>query len=334
VTIRDDRELAKAQAALGSLYRAMVSLRSETESAAPHAFAVLAEGPLHEIRRIQTEIDEYTGVARVQVEEAPLWLRLDGPRARWGETPASVLTAFVDAFRKGVQAVAGYNATGRIAGRPPLDLQRACDPEVVAFAPGSFQIGLRLPEPEQLALFTQGVWLHARAGLIEFIAAADWAAASTSSLDELAARFTDMRKRRVVLRALKPFVPRPNGGVDFIELSGSAVPDHRTIRLSQDAAERISHAFESAVSEQEERYEGEIREMDLDRQTFRLRNVPKVEEVACRFGDDLAPIADGLLGKRVRVIGTRTFSTDAAIGPLEVVDLERIEDSTPPSGRT
>lgn len=330
MTIRNDRELAKAQVALGDLYRALASLRSETQSAAPHAFAVLAEGPVYEIRRLQAEIDAYTGAALVHVEAAPIWLRLEGPRARWGETPTSVLTAFIDSFRKGVQAIAGFNATGRTAGRPPLDLQRACDPEVVAFAPGSFQVGMRLPEPEQLALFTQGVWLYAKSGLDEFIAAADWAA-SASSLDELAARFTDMRKRRVVLRALKPLVPRAHGGVDFLEFSGAAVPERRTIRLSQEAARKISDAFESAVSEREERYEGEIREMDLDRQSFRLRNVPVVNEVTCRFGEDLAPVADGLLGKRVRVIGTRAVSTDAVVGPLDVVDVERIEEPGPRS---
>jgi hypothetical protein len=69
--------------------------------------------------------------------------------------------------------------------------------------------------------------------------------------------------------------------------------------------------------------------MDLDRQTFRLRHVPAVNEVRCRFGDDLAPTASTLLGKRVRVIGIRSVSADAAVGFLEVVDLERVEEHSP-----
>ncbi len=331
MTIHDDRALAKAHEALGNLHRALASLRSETAESSPGAFAVLAEGPLHEIHRIQSEIEAYTGADIAQRELAPLWLRLAGRRARWGETPASVLTAFLDTLRKGVQAIAGYNATGRAAGRPPLDLQRACDVELVAFQPGSFQVGMRLPEPEQLQLFAQGFWLHAREALNEFLAVADWAS-SASSLEELSTRFHDTTKRRVVLRALKPFVPRAHGGIDYLELSGSAVPERRTIRLSQEAVQRVSEAFETAISDREERFEGDIREMDLDRQTFRLRNVPTVNEVPCRFGDDLAPTASTLLGKRVRVIGTRSVSTDAAIGPLEVVDLERVEELTVENG--
>ncbi|MCI0418238.1 MAG: hypothetical protein L0312_03275, partial [Acidobacteria bacterium] len=291
------------------------------------AFALLAEGPLHEIRRIQSEIEVYTGADIAQQEQAPLWLRLAGRRARWGETPASVLTAFLDALRKGVQTIAAYNATGRVAGRPPLDLQRACDVELVAFQPGSLRVGMRLPEPEQLEIFAQGYWPRAHEALKEFLVVADWAS-SASSLEELATRFHDISKRRVVLRSLKPFVPRPQGGIDYLELSGAALPERRTIRLSQEAVQRISDAFETAISEREERFEGEIREMDLDRQTFRLRNVPVVNEVPCRYGDDLAPTASVLLGKRVRVIGIRAVSADTAVGFLEVVDLERVQERT------
>lgn len=97
--------------------------------------------------------------------------------------------------------------------------------------------------------------------------------------------------------------------------------------MSQEAVQRISDAIETAISEREERFEGEIREMDLDRQTFRLRNVPQVNEVPCRFGDDLAPTASTLLGKRVRVIGVRTVMADAPVGVLEVVDLEQVEET-------
>ena len=80
------------------------------------------------------------------------------------------------------------------------------------------------------------------------------------------------------------------------------------------------------------RVEGEIREMDLDQQTFRLRKVAQGQEVVCRFGAELTPITPTLLGKRVRIIGVRSSATAAAVGPLDVVDIERVEvsDPTPP----
>jgi hypothetical protein len=325
MSIADDRQLVNAHEALGNLYRALAALRAEYSHANPKAFGILAEGPLEEIRRIRLEIDEYTGFALAEKREAGLWLRLTGGRAKWRETPSSVLTAFLDSFRKGVQTVANYNAHGRVVGRLSASLQEACNFELVAFAPGSFQVGMRLPPPEQLELYESTETIQAREALLDFLRAADWAE-TMRSIEELNIIFPDAPKQRTVLRALKPFVPRPKGGIDAIELYGPAVPDERTIRLSREALQPIRKAFESAISEEEEQYIGDLREMDLDRRSFKLRNVPDAKEVACKYGDDFAAIAETMLGKKVRVIGTRRRTAQARKMPLEIVDIEKHEE--------
>lgn len=321
--IRSETELATAQQALGDLYRALAALRKEFGESNSRGFALLAEGPLHQIAEIQAQIDAYTGAIVARQIHAPLWLRLSGERAQWGETPASVLTAFLDALRKGLQSIAGYNVTGKASGRPTLEIQNACDIEVVDFAPGSFQIGVRLPDPDQASLFSKELPTQAESALEDFLYAAQWAAGSQSVAD-LTSHFRDATKRRVVLRAVKAFVPRSHGGIDFVELSGSAVPGGATLQVSQGAIQAILQALESAVSTHEQSFEGDIREMDLDRQTFRLRNVPEVSEVRCHFGDDLYPLATDLLGKRVRVIGTRQVAPEGDLGALEIVDIEKL----------
>lgn len=184
---------------------------------------------------------------------------------------------------------------------------------------------MRLPEPEQGQLFAGGYWPNAETALQEFLSVAEWAGSSSSGIDDLVDRFAETTKRRVALRALKPFVPRKHGGIDYLELYGPVLLGQRKIHLSQSTTERIADAFESAISEQEERYEGEIREMDLDKQSFRLRNVPLVNEVLCRFGDELVSTSAELLGRRVRVIGVRATSKDGVVGPLDIVDLEKVE---------
>ncbi len=287
--ILTELDLLRAQEALGDLYRALAALRTEIGDSNVPGFALVAEGPLNQIARIQAE------------------------------------TAFLDALRKGLQAITGYNTTGRPLGRPTLEVQSACDIEVVDFGPGSFQIGVRLPEPEQAELFQHGISLNAEKALEEFLYVAHWAATS-SPVNELVSRFQDTTKRRVVLRAVKPFIPRSQGGIEYVELSGSAVLGHETVRVSPTASNAILSALEAAVSTHEERFEGDIREMDLDKQTFRLRHVVGVTEVRCHFSEDLYPLATELLGKRVRVIGTRTVSPDGVRGVLEVVDLEKVEN--------
>lgn len=322
--INSERDLERAHEALGDLYRAIASLRGEIGTTNPATFAILAEGPLHEIERIQSEIEAFTGVSLARLEHAPLWLRLVGRKARWGETSASVLTAFLDALRKGVQSIASYNIIGRIGRRPSAEIQRACDLELVNFVPGSFQVGIRIPEPDQADLFPVPQLPFAETALTEFLSAADWAA-SDSPVDAVVSMFQDAPKRRVALRAVKAFVPRTSGGIDFVELSGSAVPLAHTVHLAPQATHRIVKALETAVSAHEEQHEGEIREIDLDKQTFKLRNVPTLGEVRCHFGDDIYPFAIELLGKRVRVIGMRAPRRGEGRGMLEVGDLEKLE---------
>lgn len=320
MTIRDEKELSKAHEALGNLYRALSTLREEYGEKNPKAFAMLAEGPLQEIRRLTTEIEEYTGAHQVEAEEAQLWLGLKGERAQWKETPTSVLTAFLDALRKGVQAIAGFNVTGRISGRPSLDLQRLCDFELVALHPGSLRIGMRLPETKQQELFKEGQRDEAHVALQEYLQTAKWIS-SNESKEVLSNFFTDPIKRRIVLRAVKPLIPRIGGGIDTLELYGAEVPKREKITLIHAATERVTEALEEAVAENEERYEGDVREMDLDRQSFKLRNVPEVGEVSCKLSEDIGPIAPTYLGKRAKVIGIRKDPNR----PLDVVDIELLE---------
>lgn len=317
MTIYNDEELRRTHDALGDLYRALAALRREYEAARPEAFAVLSEGPLQEIHRLQAEVDEYTGLTSAQSEQAPLWLTVSGERAKWGETPSSVLTAFLDALRRGVQLIAGFELAASPLGRPQLELQRACDFELVAFQPGSLRVGLRLPESGQLTMFEDQPPARAQVALNQYLKGARWAG-STEPVAVLEEGLSDAARRRVVLRAVKLLVPRAGGGVDAVDLSGRAVRDGGSIQLTQAASGRITLALEEALTEEEERYEGDVREMDLDRRTFKLRHVEQVSQVECRFSKDAGALIGTYLGKRVRLIGVRRADTRS----LEVVDIE------------
>ncbi len=51
---------------LGRLYSALASLRRRVEPRNPRNFAILAEGYVDHIRRLQRQLDEYAGVPRVR----------------------------------------------------------------------------------------------------------------------------------------------------------------------------------------------------------------------------------------------------------------------------
>jgi hypothetical protein len=51
---------------LQRMYRALAALRAEVLPANPKLFALMAEGPMEDIRRLQSDIDAYTGLAQAQ----------------------------------------------------------------------------------------------------------------------------------------------------------------------------------------------------------------------------------------------------------------------------
>jgi len=60
--IESDAQLQQAYEALGDLYRALASYRAKILPMNPRNYAVIAAGPLEEIRKIQGEIDAYLGL--------------------------------------------------------------------------------------------------------------------------------------------------------------------------------------------------------------------------------------------------------------------------------
>ena len=62
--IENDEQLQQAYEALGDLYRALASDRAKILPVNPRNYAIIAQGPLVEIRKIQAEIDAYLGLTQ------------------------------------------------------------------------------------------------------------------------------------------------------------------------------------------------------------------------------------------------------------------------------
>lgn len=66
--IQNEAQLKQAVEQIQNLCRALDSLRVEVFPKNPRNFAILAEGPVDEIRKLQTDIDDY--VTRLELVEA------------------------------------------------------------------------------------------------------------------------------------------------------------------------------------------------------------------------------------------------------------------------
>jgi uncharacterized protein YPO0396 len=71
--IANDAQLDQALEQLGRMYRALADLRKEVLPKNRKWFNLMAEGPVDEIRKLQSQIDAYTGLAEVEIagEDAP-----------------------------------------------------------------------------------------------------------------------------------------------------------------------------------------------------------------------------------------------------------------------
>ena len=60
--IENDEQLHQTWEALGDLYRALASYRSKILPINPRNYAIIAQGPLDEIHKLQAEVDEHLGL--------------------------------------------------------------------------------------------------------------------------------------------------------------------------------------------------------------------------------------------------------------------------------
>jgi hypothetical protein len=326
--IRNHDELAQAVEQMARLYRALTTLREEVLPVSPDRYGLLSQGPLDELRRLESAVHEYSGRAVAETQEADVWIRIAGAEVIWPDAPTSVLTNFLDTFRKGVQAATEWMSSGSLAARPTQLLKHACDFRVVGLQPGSLSIGVRIPEPptQTAAGITEET---VREALGRYLTVAAWAGSDLAS-EELGHQIPDAELRRILLTYVKQLSPRPRGTVEVVELYGRAVPQRAPVQLTRDVHRRLDAAIDAASTEQIERHVGEVREIDLDRCTFKLRQV-EVEgtlyEVECEFEPDLYDSAVAALDRRVEVTGVRRVDPGRGrTGRLKVTRLVIVEE--------
>lgn len=322
--IQNDAQLQRTREALIELESSMASLSLKKAAIHPDRFLLMAEPIVDHLRRLRAEIDEYIGVTAVSFAEAPLWLRLQGPGIELEDAPTSILTAMIDILRVGVQAVAEFLHRGSVGARPTAALKQACDFRFAGLAPGSVQVGLRLPEFPNFAAGGDETQAQARQALQLYLQAAAWAG-SQDDMARLEGEIPDSEQRRVVLNQVARLIPRPRGGLELVELSGRAVTGG-SVQLRKEARARVRQAITSTVREHPYTVEGVLREIDLDNRTFIVRDLEGGSETRCALSPDadgLLEIAKAALDYRVAVVGIRQRDpTRRQAVPLQVREID------------
>ena len=322
--ITNDAQLHHVFEQIERMHRVLADLRSDVRPKDPKMYALMVEGPLEEMRRLQAEVDDYAGISIAEDHEVDLWVRIRGVGISWPEAPTSVFSEIIDALRKGIQAVAEHIATGRLTTRPTSEIKEACDLNLIALRPGSLRVGMRLPIEVQPKLGEDRSLVQR--SVSEYLQVAAWSA-SLEDEGALERIIDNPLKRRIVLNALKAIVPRPRGRIDELEISGKSVPFGRPILLLRETRKKINNAIDRTTAEKIETAVGDLREIDLDAMTFILRNVDTSNEIRCSFEEDLRVLAKKALDRRVIVTGSRKIEEGRVpYVKMRVMRLEILDD--------
>jgi|GEM_PF-1275145 len=220
--------------------------------------------------------------------EPSMIVRLEGPEIRRGEIPAAVFLQAAEIAGKGLKPVFDWAARKLRedkGGRPPDWLRGLYGLPAQRFAFGSLEVAFRavdvpperqeslpledreLPSPKEIQ---RDAWQAIREGL-------EWAASG----DEALPGNRDDGKWRAILESIRRMAPPSTGAVNSVEVWGQAVGrEDDPFELDRSAAGRIRNRLTELKKAQEVQlrvFRGLVRDLDLDRLTFIMRDVPDMD---------------------------------------------------------
>jgi len=194
--------------------------------------------------------------------------------------------------------------------------------------PGSVRIGISFPSPfEQKTITGEIIENQVEIAVKKIITGASWAVGlEDKTIEEI---FPKENERHLVLAQIDKLAQSIDGKISTIELKGKYTPKGPII-ITKKASDRIKTAIEKSTPPEKVIEIGIMREIDLDKRHFYLRERPnKKEELHCEYDESLREEAKIGLDKQVKVIGEMYFDKFKKERSLKVekIDIINQEDN-------
>jgi hypothetical protein len=320
--ITNDNELRLTRERLQLAEAALDSLRRDLLPVNEVQYRLFSAAPIELIRSIRDEIDLYLGIA----PDSELVISLEGNGVSLGQTLAGAVTHIIDAFRRGLRLVVGaVDANSRHTGEDQRDewLDRVCDLPLAGVGPGSVRVFLDLPPLE--GPFTAEDDQLLNDAITVLFDGLEWAGQGEDApapLEKL-----HRSARLAILGAVAQLLPPQSGPVERIVYQrrpGGPGKPQRRATLTRQSRQRVQGEMERLAADARfTEAEGVIRQVDLDAQTFVLRERPGDQpDLPCEYASVLADIVKGLLDCRVKVSGLLETSRMTQRSKLEAEAIE------------
>ncbi|WP_112182529.1 hypothetical protein [Paraliobacillus zengyii] len=251
------------------LENALADLKFKLLPDNPEIFKVMSISYVDKIQELRKEIDTFLGVNELKdIEKSDIVIRLKGPEIGYGRAPISVVSSILDETRKGFQNLYSYLNGFKNFRKVPQSILKACDMSLAGMFEGSLQVALQRPS-EQISLFDEDSDFNKTVEL--YLQAASWAS-KNDSIELLKRNIPDDELREVALKSILRLIPKSTKKVNRVHLYGSLVNEN--IYLNKQSRDYIIENLAKKVEdEQILSFEGRVREVDLDKGSFKLREV-------------------------------------------------------------
>lgn len=305
--IADELELGRTRNQLTELETGLSELKRRVYHLNPERFRLMSESYLSEIEMLRGRIDDYLGIREAREAAADFVLKIQSPLLAEGIAPAAVVNSAITGLQRGVQKLGEFLARdsfGVAEGVPSHTLAQEFELEVVAVAAGSFEVGLRMSSAGRIDLPPGSM----REVIRRFREAAAHTSEGDATPEILSELVSDLSSQLQVLRALKEIAP-PRTRKDVTVQLSSRAADAETVTFRPQTRSYIASLIRTRTRHAEET--GDVREVDLDRRTFKIRT--RATTLRCRLSGGREDLLARALGRRVRVAGTAELAPDGSI---------------------
>ncbi|MEY2724272.1 MAG: hypothetical protein RLZZ458_139 [Planctomycetota bacterium] len=337
--IRNNDELKIVREQLARAEAALESLRNDVLPKSRQMYQVMAEPCIDTIVELRGQIDTYLEIVTVP-ESADIVISLEGDRVGLGRTSAAAVTRVIDTFRRGLQSAVEIQESIRrcdTSRRRDRWVEAICDLPLVGTTAGSVRIMLGEPQTQNLFRDEERAAFHQALTLI--FDGLVWADIETSDAVDHPFNTLHPDTKQAMLGLLTRLLPPRTGDIERISFLGrnaESSAGFRRATLTRGSRDRIRRAIEALSTDTKfVELEGVIRSVDLDAQTFALRDrADNQPDLQCEYGSDLEAAVKTSLDCRVIVNGSLETSQKTKKSKLLADSIEFVAEEPATSETT
>lgn len=293
--IRNYSEKEHAENRIKKLERILLSLKTELLPDREEQYMIMAKAYVRKIHELREEIEEFTGMQKFQIKSGDLNIHILGPIIGYGVAPVSLISKYLDDLRKTFQSIYTIIYKEEIDKGMAKKLMSLNEMGLYDYQPGSINLGLQFTN-SQMTLFEKDDPLinviETYFNIIKFV----------EEDDSGCIRYLDEHKVQKIIQTMIKTMP-DNKKISKIGFKSKLIKLEEEVTIDQRCKNKMMQLL-TGEDEQLVSVIGYIREIDLDKQSFVLRNIEgRIAQQKCSYNEDMNIEIQSALANRVVVSG-------------------------------